>query len=141
MKFIKEYWFSILIGLWLTLFLLMLTLVLLAPKYDLQNRGFTYCTQKLIEDIQDCDAEFFCGAKAVSSSTWCDVKIIAQGIKLWYNNEQPRPWSNYIFTPETASVFDDEELAIEAEGADSDVAPMQELIKIGKDTDYAASKD
>ena len=107
MTSIKTHWFGLLIGLWLLAFIVMLVLIVVSPKHDLKNRGFTYCTQNLISDLQDCDRAIICSTKAVTLSTWCDIKIIAQGLKLWYKGEQATPWSNYIFEPETTRLFDD----------------------------------
>lgn len=140
MKFIKLHWFELLIGVWLMGFALLLTLILLAPKHDLKNRGFTYCTQVLISDLQECDRAFFCSSKAVAQSTWCDIKIVAQGLKLWHDGKQPYPWSNYIFTPETVNsvLFDDiedEEIAAYLKANPDSTDKIQEFIKLRKDLD------
>lgn len=144
MTFVKTHWFGLLIGFWLLAFVIMLVLIIISPKYDLKNRGFTYCTQCLVDDLQDCDRAFGCSIKAVTRSTWCDIKIIAEGLSLWYNGKQPAPWSNYIFTPEINTAFDDtndKDMAKYLEENPDTVAHMQELIKLRKDWDNAKEKD
>lgn len=100
MSFIKNYWFSILLGLALFVFMLILVLILAAPKQDAKNRGFVFCSQNLMDDLNDCNRALWCSGKAIFKTTFCDLKIIGTGLSLWAKGKQPRPWSNYIFEPE-----------------------------------------
>lgn len=135
MAFIKNYWFGTLLGLAVSAFMLMLMLILIAPKQDVQNRGFVYCTQNLIDDLADCNRALWCSSKAVSKNTWCDIKIIADGFLLWMDNKQPKPWSNYIFKPELPqNSFVDEEARAEYLKQYPDVKQeMESLHKLRKE--------
>lgn len=114
MSFIKNYWFGLCLGLMMFVFMTMFILILIAPKQDVQNRGFVFCTQNLIDDLSDCERNLWCSSKAIVKNTWCDLKIIGKGFSLWLNKEQPAPWSNYIFEPETPQdAFIDEDARAE----------------------------
>ena len=64
----------------------------------------------MIASLSDCNRKIGCSIKAISENTWCNIKVIAEGITLWLDNKQPKPWSNYIFEPEVeeSSFFDKE---------------------------------
>ena len=110
MSFLKNYWFGTVVALVMFIFMLMFVLILIAPKQDAQNRGFVFCTQNLIDDLADCNRSIWCSSRAIAKNTWCDFKIIANGISLWTKGEQSTPWSNYIFEPEIPqNAFIDEE--------------------------------
>ncbi len=110
MAFIKHHWFGLCIGLFLIVFMLMLVLILLAPKQDAKSRGFIPCTEVMVDTLLTCDREVWCASRAVLQNSWCDIKVIGRGIKLWGQGKQPYPWSNYIFTPELPlTSFVDEE--------------------------------
>ncbi len=81
-------------------FMMMLVLVIIAPKQDAKGRGFVGCTQNMLEDLIDCDQKIGCSMLAIASNTWCDVKVIAKGAKNWLEEKQKYPWSNYIYEPE-----------------------------------------
>ncbi len=100
MKLIKNYWFGGLIGIFLTCFVLLFAVILIAPKQDAKGRGFVACTQKMIDNLFECDKAFWCSIGAISENTLCDIKIIGKGLVDWSNKKQPYPWSNYIFEPE-----------------------------------------
>lgn len=97
MSFIKNYWFGTLTAILVTVFVVMLFLILLAPKQDAKERGFIPCTQNMVDDLISCERGIICSGKAILNNTWCDLKVIGKGINLWVKGEQQRPWSNYIF--------------------------------------------
>lgn len=100
MNFIKKHWFSCTISGMIFCFLAVFVLILLAPKQDKQGRGFIPCTQKMVQELLECDYKLLCSSKTVLANNWCMLKIIGSGISEWAQGKQSRPWSNYIFTPE-----------------------------------------
>ena len=114
MPFIKRYWFGGLVSLVLLFFFLLFVIILISPKQDAKNRGFISCTGQMIDDLLDCQRGIWCSTKAIGKNTLCDIKIIAEGVKLWIDKKQPTPWSNYIFEPEIIeNSFVDEEARAE----------------------------
>lgn len=111
MKFIQHHWFGIITGLFVFLCFSLFILVLISPRQDLQKRGFIPCTEIMAENIISCEEnKFTCVLSAVLKNSWCDIKVIGQGISDWAKRKQPYPWSNYIFIPEIPvdDDFDDE---------------------------------
>lgn len=104
-SFIKEYWFGLLISFILLVGFLFFLLILLAPRYDMQRRGFIPCTEALAQNLQSCPQEgkYRCILEGIMQNSWCDAKVIGSGFKLWLGGKQPAPWSNYIFKPELPS--------------------------------------
>ena len=100
MNFIKHYWFGSFIGLLLFCFVCVVVLILLAPKQDIQRRGFIPCTEKMIERLFDCDKKIWCSAKVIVRNSGCVFRVIGDGFSDWLKGKQPMPWSNYIFEPE-----------------------------------------
>lgn len=143
MKFIKSYWFGVLIGLWMFLFITMVVLVLVAPHHDAKNRGFAFCTQDLVDGLAQCNNSSLCGLKAILKNTWCDVAIIAKGCGDWIKGEQPYPWSNYIFEPELKqnSYVDDAEVKEYLEQYPDTIAEMERLKQIRKDMEHAQNSE
>jgi hypothetical protein len=110
MFLIKRYWFEVVMILLVTLFLGVVTVLLLSPKQDVDNRGFIPCTKALMDNLFDCDRKILCSIKAVLTNTKCEISVIHDGIKLWINDKQDYPWSNYIFEPKlpSSAYIDDE---------------------------------
>ena len=107
MHLIKKYGFETVI---VTLFACIVTILLLSPRQDLDNRGFIPCTNDLMENLIDCKRKVFCSINAILTNTKCEIDIIHKGIKLWIDDKQPYPWSNYIFKPKLpSSIYIDEE--------------------------------
>lgn len=100
MSLIKHYWFSILMGLLIAVFMVMLILILIAPKQDARSRGFIPCTQSMVDQLIECERKLWCSGGAIVQNAWCDLKVIGAGFKDWTVGKQPRPWSNYIFKAE-----------------------------------------
>lgn len=100
MKFIKHHWFNLLIALMIVFGMGFMLLIALSPREDAQKRGFIPCTEQLADSVTDCHGGLACTTKAVLLNSVCDAKVIGRGFKLWWQNQQPRPWSNYLFKPE-----------------------------------------
>lgn len=102
MSFIKTHWLGLISGFIIFCFLAMFVLVLLSPRLDAQKRGFIPCTEAMAETMLNCpsDGRYSCMSKAILGNSWCDMKIIASGLKSWVGGKQSYPWSNYIFVPE-----------------------------------------
>ena len=110
MNFFKRYWFAGLIAFIVCCFLLLFILLILSPKDDAKKRGFVKCTHEMIDNLSECDKAFYCSIKSIIDNTWCNVKVVAEGVDLWLDDKQEYPWSNYIFEPEIEknSFFDEE---------------------------------
>lgn len=110
MRFLKANWFGIFIGLIIFWFLAFFAIVAFAPREDVGQHGFVKCTNALAENIENCGQnKFFCTFNQILKNAGCDVEVIADGLKLWLNGGQERPWSNYYFTPVTADDVEDAE--------------------------------
>ena len=136
MNFIKTHWFGLVTGIIIFFFFILFILVLLSPRQDNLRRGFIPCTEIMAENLLSCEEnKFFCLIKSVVKNSWCDIKVVGKGIKLWAKGEQPAPWSNYIFTPELSSDAEyDEEAKTEYHKNNSDVKQeMQKLKKLNEE--------
>lgn len=104
MRFIKQHWFNLLMVLLIFLAMGETLLIAFSPREDAQKRGFIPCTQQLAEHVANCQGSLWCTTKAVVKNSWCDSKVIGQGIKLWLQGKQSNPWSNYYFTPDLSHI-------------------------------------
>lgn len=112
---IKRHWFGIFILLIALFYISVILIVVSSPRTDKLNRGFIPCTKVMMEDIFACsENKALCMSSAIVKNSWCDVKVIFGGMKLWIDGKQPKPWSNYFFDPEPLNKEinqrDDEEL-------------------------------
>ena len=141
-KFIQHYWFHTFIGLMLFVFITIAILVLLSPKQDMQGRGFVPCTEKMIENLFDCNQKLLCSAGAVVENNFCVSKVIGLGFSDWLKGNQPLPWSNYIFEPELYSdSFVDKEAVEQYLKEHPDVkAEMKQLHRLRKDMENENNK-
>ena len=110
LNFIKYHWFGLIISIFLGLFFIEFFLVLFSPHQDSQNRGFVPCTYEMAEQIESCNNGKFCILKAIAQNYVCDGRVIITGFSDWMSGKQPRPWSNYIFTPDSPQYEDDEKI-------------------------------
>lgn len=108
MNKLQQHWFNILIALILFFSICFFTIIAFSPRVDAQKRGFIPCTEALSEQIENCNTQIFCSLKAILKNSWCDAKVIGQGMKDWLKGTQPTPWSNYMFIPELYDTTDDE---------------------------------
>ena len=67
-------------------------LILFAPHYDLQKRGFVPCTDAMAEDVANCNGKSFCVMKSVIKNMACDTKVIGHGISEWVKGKAFRSW-------------------------------------------------
>ncbi len=109
MQFIKKYWFGLITGTMIFIFLGMFILVLLSPRQDVQKRGFIPCTDAMAAQLSGCrdNGGIGCMLGGIVQNSWCEMKVIGKGIKLWISGQQTAPWSNYIFIPEVVSADED----------------------------------
>ena len=110
MSSLKNHWFGMIVSLFVLWFFIVFVLVLLAPKQDLQKRGFISCTETMETEVAACNSQKTCMLKSILKNTSCDSKVIFDGIKNWVKGEQKTPWQNYMFEPEVKKEVLDEEL-------------------------------
>ncbi len=97
---LKKHLFFTVICLLTLLYFLFLSLIFFAPKVDTLDRGFTVCTKSLIDEIYTCqNKQYLCVIKAILKNNICDFKVVKDGLILWIEGKQERPWSNYFFEP------------------------------------------
>ena len=139
MSFIKHHWFGLIISLFMLAYLLVFVLVLFAPRYDEQKRGFIPCTEIMAEELIFCDSSAWCMLKTIAKNTWCDTNVVAKGFGQWIKGEQKTPWANYLFEPQLsqqniASDVEPEESLQEFYEQTPDIeASMQNLRKLNQE--------
>lgn len=137
MSFIKTHWFGLISGVVVFVFMGVFVLVLLSPRQDAQKRGFIPCTHELADRLLNCesDKKISCLFGAILRNTWCDMKVIGQGVANWFDGKQKTPWSNYIFIPEAelSDVFDTETAKEYLKNNSSPAVEMQKLQKLNKE--------
>lgn len=108
MTFIRTHWFGLITGSAIFVFLMLFILVLLSPRQDKLKRGFIPCTEMLAEELSVCmeQKRVACLLGSVMKNSWCQLKTVGRGIKLWVYGQQSAPWSNYIFIPEQTEEAD-----------------------------------
>lgn len=142
MKWVKDHWFGMIMWLWVVAVALVMVMVLLSPHYDAKNRGFAFCTQQLIEKLEECDKKIACSTVAVLDNTICDVKIIGKSFKEWVDGKHPYPWSGYIFAAEIplSSFINEDERREYLEEYPDTLAEMEKLKFLRKDLENAQNK-
>ena len=143
MSLIKRYWLGEVMGCLTSIFVVVLVIVIIAPKQESKQRGFVKCTQNMVSQLIDCDKAVLCSMKAIVSNTLCDIKVINTGISKWLKGEQERPWSNYIFEPETEnfeSFIDEEERAEYLQKYPNVEQEMQRLNKLREELENEENK-
>lgn len=92
----------------MVIFVAYMTLMLaVSPKVDMQKRGFIVCTEQLVSDVAVCKkGSVGCPLKYLWQDMKCNTFVILDGFGAWVKGEQPTPWANYLFEPET--IYDDE---------------------------------
>ena len=112
-KFFKKYWFTMLITLFVSTYLMVFLFVLFSPKEDDLERGFIPCTKQMSEKILKNEEQSTLKlVKIIVENTYCDTKVVAKGFVNWLKGEQKTPWANYFFEPvlEKNKLEEDEEL-------------------------------
>lgn len=97
-------------ALFVTITLLFVLIVALAPHNDVKMRGFTACTYDMADKINEAGMSRSLSGVMVSVGRGylCYARVIKQGAERWANGEQPAIWSNYLFKPEVYDVAPDE---------------------------------
>ena len=104
MNFIRQYWFGLITGTFVFVFLALFILILLSPRQDIQKRGFIPCTEMMADNMLSCEGKVFCLLSAIVKNSWCDMKVVGRGMASWVKGEQRTPWENYIFIPSPLEV-------------------------------------
>jgi hypothetical protein len=98
---IKNHWFGLLMSAFALLYAALMLIIVSAPREDLLERGFIPCTKIMMDEILACpQGKIGCMSKIIVRNNLCDIGVIAGGFSAWIKGKQPRPWSNYFFTPE-----------------------------------------
>ncbi len=138
MNFIRCHWFGLSVSLVVFFFLCVFALVLAAPHQDEQKRGFVPCTEKMAEELHNCNGRKMCVLERIVDNTFCNIGVIGEGIKLWATGKQSAPWSNYLFVPDikrpsaTDGVEAEESLAEYYESSPDIGAEMDELYELNQ---------
>lgn len=87
----------------IVIFVAYMTLMLfIAPKVDMQKRGFIPCTEQLVSSVSICKkGSVGCPLKYLWQDMKCNTFVILDGFGAWMRGKQPTPWANYLFEPET----------------------------------------
>lgn len=88
--------------LFVTITLLFVIVVAVAPHNDIKMRGFTPCTYDMAGEINEAGAtrSLWGVMSGVGRGYLCYARVMKQGAMLWIKGEQPALWSNYLFEPE-----------------------------------------
>ena len=112
---IKKHAFVLVCSVIFVFYFLFLSLVFFAPRVDLQERGFVFCTKQMMDALTSCGKkEVLCASKVVLKNHVCDFNVVKTGFVAWLKGTQKTPWANYYFEPviEAESDLKDEELQI-----------------------------
>lgn len=141
---ILAHWFGFLVTMFLILVTAYFVVVFVSPRYDLQKRGFIPCTEQMATQIATCSqSRISCTFGAIWENNICDLKVIVQGWQNWRMGSQPRPWSNYLFEPETLTDDPEDDPALQnffQENPDLD-QEMQKLKLLNKDLEANEQTD
>ena len=99
MNFIKYHWFGLIVSAIVLFFIAVFFIVLIAPRYDEQKRGFVACTAQMAGEIQNCESDNLCVLGKVIENTFCNISVIKDGFLMWKKGEQNTPWANYLYEP------------------------------------------
>lgn len=108
---IKEYWFSGLIGIFMFLFIIFVTIVAIAPHNDEKERGFSKCTYEMSYELNvyGSQKKIWGIVGAIFNSYVCYINVMRDGFHNFIDGKQSTPWENYLFTPYTMEI--DKELS------------------------------
>lgn len=102
-KYLKEYWFGLLLFALIGFTALFLLVVVSAPHNDRKMRGFMPCTYAMAAELEAASQQrqfsdvFF----TIFKSYVCYAGVMADGGRLWLEGKQKTPWANYLFESET----------------------------------------
>ncbi len=85
------------------------TMLFLAPRQDVHDRGFIVCTRELVNNLSECErGRIGCPLKFLWHDMKCNVGIIYTGAVDWLKGKQKTPWANYLFEPQLTAPEDQE---------------------------------
>lgn len=129
---IKKHWFGIIAGMIFVLYALFLMLVFFAPRVDIKERGFVFCTKQMMAQFGECSKnKVLCTIKVMLKNNVCDFNVVKTGFVQWLDGTQKTPWANYYFEPVLSQEdpADDEELKAYYQEHLDLFAEMEELNK------------
>lgn len=85
------------------------TMLFLAPRQDVYDRGFIACTRELVNNLSVCErGKMGCPLKFLWHDMKCNVGVIYTGAADWLKGKQKTPWANYLFEPQLMTPEDRE---------------------------------
>lgn len=109
-RFIREYWFGLLLATVVGLFLIFSTIVAVAPHVDREMRGFAPCTFEIATSLSQSERPTFGEvSRAIGRGYGCYFNVMREGWKLYTSHQQNTPWANYLFEPVLDNEFDVDE--------------------------------
>lgn len=107
-KFLREYWFSFFLGLFVLFFMSCVAIIAVAPHNDSEMRGFTPCTYRMAEKLMLRETLKYTEVMSIITEGYgCYFAVMGEGISLFYKGEQATPWANYLFKVTTNETDDD----------------------------------
>ena len=121
-KFIKDYWFGILVSGMVLVCMLFAAIIAVAPHNDADMRGFTPCTYQMADELgQSTKPEFKQLFKVISAGYGCYLTVMKEGMTAYIDGKQKTPWSNYLFVPTVSDLEDTEVEAFSKELTDANM--------------------
>ncbi len=107
-KFFKYLYYTVLI-LFVSGIIYLTTMLFLAPRQDVYDRGFIACTKELVNNLAECErGKIGCPLKFLWRDMKCNVGIIYTGVADWVKGKQKTPWANYLYEPQLIAPEDQE---------------------------------
>lgn len=139
-KFFQYLYYTVL-TLFLCSVIYLTTVLFLAPRQDVYDRGFIACTRKLVYDLSGCEqGKIGCPLKYLWRDMKCNVGIIYDGAAAWVKGEQPTPWANYLFEPQLLTEEEQDIYPSDAAGDMSDIERQNQLILL-QQQEFEAAKN
>ncbi len=82
------------------LFMVEFFLILNSPRQNADGKGFSACTQTMIDNLHNCNQNTWCAFKTVSKNYICYNAVIYKGFKNWLFGDAKTPWSDYFYAEE-----------------------------------------
>ena len=108
LKFLREYAFFIVLGIFVLCFIGFVTIIAVAPHNDIKMRGFTPCTYQIAEKLMVDETLRQSEVLGIIAKGYgCYFKVMKDGILFFYKGQQPTPWANYLFEQEKNTIEED----------------------------------
>lgn len=121
-KFLKDYWFGILMSCLVFFCLLFAVIIAVAPHNDAKMRGFTPCTYQIAADLGQVEKpQLSAVLKIFGTGYECYFSVIVQGTKQYFAGQQKTPWANYFFEPIIVDETEEEGEALSQELIDANM--------------------